>query len=284
MDLKVLNQCRVNYSYQPNPNEPLIRKNVYSNVVKTAIIQTRLKVTKQATAKTTTYLQVLTYELVIENTSCFHLNHLQLDDDLSSNARYLIGSFCVNNEPYETACTQLHHILLPPLQKYGVMKLTFQVEVCICECDDVVTNTGMITYDHYFADDQPPLRMTILSNTVKTPITSRIVQDLLYSVCFCCLTPCYHLKDVSLVQTKVIHTSVPMIEVWLKLTYQCRQKRIVCCHRVMLICTKDVHDYEQVDVYLVEYNTQSICCHKQRLTLEFVLVENESTHAVRTER
>ena len=274
--MNVLNQCRIAYSYCETPDDPPLRKTIYSNLAQTTIINTRLLVTKQVHAKTASYGQRLTYELWVQNQSHSLLNSLIFNDELSENAHYVPQTFKVNDQVVHSGCL-LKNIPLPALLPKAKMKLTFEVEVAICDCLPAVSNTGVITYHHYYSDEELPITVTVRSNTTKTPITSRLVQELSYYECGYFITACESLDEVIIKSIRITETTCPLITICLGLRITSLKTGVSYqrCYPIHLIPTRPLIHASTATVFLIDSDLQQICCQKQKLICQFVLVEND---------
>lgn len=174
--MQIINQARTDFEYRLSSNEPIIRKTILSNKVKTNIIQNILYSKKYIDKKVATLFDTLTYKIVITNISCLNINNIYLQDFLSNNLKFVTNSLIVNGK--KLRCLNPNTpIKLTDISPQSTIIISFKSIIIKTDDSNCIKNCSNIYFDYIYNVEKPPIQLKKYTNTVLTKISNNLFKD-----------------------------------------------------------------------------------------------------------
>ncbi|WP_443661873.1 DUF11 domain-containing protein [Clostridium sp.] len=200
--MEVINQCRVDFNYKLSPPGPIICNTIFSNVVKTVIIEKLVVAVKKVDKTTTCIFDILTYTVCLKNKSMYYVSNIFFQDIVPSGVKFICGSVKVNwikNKKLDPN----KGFYLGTLKPFSKCFISFSVVVLPLTLDLILKNRAFITYDYVYNLERPPIRVTIKTNTTYTTVENILFKQINISNKFGIQNPCICLNNIIKISTKV---------------------------------------------------------------------------------
>ena len=200
--MEVTNQCRVDFNYKLSPQGPIICNTIFSNVVKTVIIEKLVVAVKKVDKHTACIFDILTYTVCLKNKSMYYVSNIFFQDIVPRGVKFISGSVKINwiknknLDPNRGFCLGT----LKPFSKYLI---SFKVVVLPLTLDLILKNLAFITYDYFYNLEKPPIRVSIKTNTTYTIVKNTLFKQINVSNKFKIQNPYICNKDLIKISTKV---------------------------------------------------------------------------------
>ncbi|MHC1747976.1 MAG: hypothetical protein AB9856_06230 [Cellulosilyticaceae bacterium] len=204
--MEVVNQGRVNYTYQSGRDEPKITQTKESNRVITTVLENRIEVTKAVTKKVAEVFEIITYKIMIRNITKLTLEKLFFQDDLPCCVRFIRNSIKINNK-IKRCITPEAGMQIGDLLPGAVTTIEFKTVVLPACSGCVIKNYGNIIYPYVYDIQKPPIFATVETNSVDTLVLNNLfIQTMLHTVIkrpdyYPCITDIYS-KQVKIKKLK----------------------------------------------------------------------------------
>ncbi|GCD08728.1 hypothetical protein [Clostridium tagluense] len=200
--MEVINQSRVDFHYRVSPSGPIICNTIFSNIVKTVIMEKSVVAVKKVDKPTACIFDILTYSIFIINKSMYSVNNVFLKDLVPSGEKFICSSVEVNrirNKKLDPNCG----FYVGTLESFSTCLITFKVLVLQHTICMTIKNHANITYDYIYNLEKPPIRVTIKTNVTLTTVENRLFKQINISNEFKMCNPCIHNKNIINISTKV---------------------------------------------------------------------------------
>lgn len=167
----ILNQANVAASFQVNPSEPPVTINVPSNVVNTTVQTGNFEVVKSVNTDVATVGDVLVYTIEIINAGSVPATNVFFQDSIPQGTLFIENSVVVNGVLQEGADPELG-FPLNNLPTGASTIVTFEVLIDEIPQGNNVVNNANVTGDFLVNPTEPPITVTVPSNTVMTVVNS----------------------------------------------------------------------------------------------------------------
>ncbi len=167
----ILNQANVTASFQVNPSEPPVTINVPSNVVNTTVQSGNFEVVKSVNTDVATVGDVLVYTIEIINAGSVPATNVFFQDSIPQGTLFIENSVFINGVLQEGADPELG-FLLNNLPTGANVIVTFEVLIDEIPQGNNVVNNANVTGDFLVNPTEPPITVTVPSNTVMTVVNS----------------------------------------------------------------------------------------------------------------
>ncbi|HDR7793732.1 TPA: DUF11 domain-containing protein [Bacillus luti] len=167
----ILNQANVTASFQVNPSEPPVTINVPSNIVNTTVQTGDFEVVKSVNTNIATVGDILVYTIEIINAGSVPATNVFFKDSIPQGTLFIENSVFVNDILQEGADPELG-FALNNLSTGASVSVTFEVLIDEIPLGNNVVNNANITGDFLVNPTEPPITVTVLSNTVMTVVNS----------------------------------------------------------------------------------------------------------------
>lgn len=167
----ILNQANVTASFQVNPSEPPVTINVPSNIVNTTVQSGNFEVVKAVNTDVATVGDVLVYTIEVINAGSVPATNVFFQDSIPQGTLFIENSVVVNGVLQEGADPELG-FPLNNLPTGASVIVTFEVLIDEIPQGNNVVNNANVTGDFLVNPTEPPITVTVPSNTVMTVVNS----------------------------------------------------------------------------------------------------------------
>ena len=167
----ILNQANVTASFQVNPSEPPVTINVPSNVVNTTVQSGNFEVVKSVNTDVATVGDVLVFTIEIINAGSVPATNVFFQDLIPQGTLFIENSVFINGVLQEGADPELG-FPLNNLPTGANVIVTFEVLIDEIPQGNNVVNNANVTGDFLVNPIEPPITVTVPSNTVMTVVNS----------------------------------------------------------------------------------------------------------------
>lgn len=167
----ILNQANVTASFQVNPSEPPVTINVPSNIVNTTVQSGNFEVVKSVNTDVATVGDVLVYTIEIINAGSVPATNVFFQDSIPQGTLFIENSVLVNGVLQEGADPELG-FPLNNLPTGASVIVSFEVLIDEIPQGNNVVNNANVTGDFLVNPTEPPITVTVPSNTVMTVVNS----------------------------------------------------------------------------------------------------------------
>ncbi|EJQ46403.1 hypothetical protein IEE_01902 [Bacillus cereus BAG5X1-1] len=167
----ILNSATVSANFQVDPNEPPVTITVPSNVVNTAVQTGSFEVIKSVNTGVAIVGDILVYTVEIINAGSVPATNVFFQDAIPQGTLFIENSVFVNGVLQEGADPEFGFTLndLPTGESVTV---TFEVLIDETPMGNNVVNNANVTGDFLVNPTEPPITVTVPSNTVMTVVNS----------------------------------------------------------------------------------------------------------------
>ncbi len=165
----VTNVGSVNFTSQPNPNEPPITETEETPPVNTEIINTIINPAKTADRNNVDIGDIITYTVTFQNLQTVQLTDIVFTDPIPTGATFIPNSVTINGTPTSNVDPALG-IPLGTLNPSESIIVTFQVRVVSIPPNGILINEATITYTFQPNPGEPPVTVT----TPTPPTTTNV--------------------------------------------------------------------------------------------------------------
>ena len=175
--MRVVNECRVDFKYRLTQDSPLVTRTNFSNLVSTEIIKDMLNVEKFVDKKCTYAFDILTYSIVITNTSNFTITNVFFKDKIPKGTVFIENSVKVDD--IKKRC-------LRPDNGFYINKINYRSSVIIRfkvivlpQCfTQSITNFSTIQQNHILNIEEAPVKLNIDSNIVSSEFQRKVFKQI----------------------------------------------------------------------------------------------------------
>ncbi|PFF36914.1 hypothetical protein CN327_02455 [Bacillus cereus] len=167
----ILNQANVTASFQVSPSEPPVTINVPSNIVNTTVQSGNFEVVKSVNTDVATVGDVLVYTIEIINAGSVPATNVFFQDSIPQGTLFIENSVLVNGVLQEGADPELG-FPLNNLPTGASVIVSFEVLIDEIPQGNNVVNKANVTGDFLVNPTEPPITITVPSNTVMTVVNS----------------------------------------------------------------------------------------------------------------
>ncbi|MBU3101616.1 MULTISPECIES: DUF11 domain-containing protein [Clostridium] len=200
--MEVTNQCRVDFNYKLSPQGPIICNTIFSNVVKTVIIEKLVVSVKKVDKPTACIFDILTYTICLKNKSMYYVSNIFFQDIVPRGAKFICGSVKINWIKNKKLDPNIG-FYLGTLKPFSKCFISFKVVVLPLTLDLILKNRAFITYDYFYNLEKSPIRVTIKTNMTCTTVRNILFKQINISNKFGIQNPCICNKDLIKISTKV---------------------------------------------------------------------------------
>ena len=154
-----------------NPNEPPVTINVPSNVVNTTVQSGNFEVVKAVNTDVATVGDILVYTIEVINAGSVPATNVFFQDSIPQGTLFIENSVVVNGVLQEGADPELG-FPLNNLPTGASVIVTFEVLIDEIPQGNNVVNNANVTGDFLVNPTEPPITVTVPSNTVMTIVNS----------------------------------------------------------------------------------------------------------------
>ncbi|MBU3191603.1 hypothetical protein K9O30_19795 [Clostridium bowmanii] len=200
--MEVINQSRVDFHYRVSPSGPIICNTIFSNIVKTVIMENSVVAVKKVDKSTACIFDILTYSICIINKSMYCVSNIFFRDLVPSVEKFICSSVEVNrirNKKLDPNCG----FYVGTLEAFSTCLITFKVLVLQHTICMKIKNHAYITYDYIYNLEKAPIRVTIKTNVTFTTVENRLFKQINISNEFKMCNSCVHNKNIVNISTKV---------------------------------------------------------------------------------
>lgn len=161
----VTNVGSVNFTSQPNPNEPPITEIEETPPVNTEIINSIINPSKTADRNNVDIGDIITYTVTFQNLQTVQLTDIVFTDPIPTGTTFIPNSVTINGTPTSNIDPALG-ISLGTLNPSESVVVTFQVRVVSIPPNGIIVNEATITYTFQPNPGEPPV--TVITPTPPT--------------------------------------------------------------------------------------------------------------------
>ncbi len=165
----VTNVGSINFTSQPNPNEPPITKTEETPPVNTEIINSIINPSKTADRNNVDIDDIITYTVTFQNLQTVQLTNIIFTDSIPVGTTFIPNSVTINGIPTSDVDPALG-IPLGTLNPSQSVVVTFQVRVVSIPPNGIIINEATITYTFQPNPGEPPVTVT----TPTPPTTTNV--------------------------------------------------------------------------------------------------------------
>ncbi|MED2183241.1 hypothetical protein [Bacillus wiedmannii] len=165
----VTNVGSVNFTSQPNPNEPPITEIEETPPVNTEIINSIINPSKTADRNNVDIGDIITYTVTFQNLQTVQLTDIVFTDPIPTGTTFIPNSVTINGTPTSNIDPALG-ISLGTLNPSESVIVTFQVRVVSIPPNGIIVNEATITYTFQPNPGEPPVTVT----TPTPPTTTNV--------------------------------------------------------------------------------------------------------------
>lgn len=237
--MEVVNQSRVYFQYNYSPSFPTIIETIFSNTVKTIITEIFLEATKKVDKTSASFLDILTYMIFISNKTNFNINNVFFQDLVPKGTEFIFDSVEINNISNETLNPN-KGFYIGTLESHSICSISFKVIVLCNNIHYDIKNFSSITYDYIYNTQEPPIRITQLTNKTCTIVENEFCHKFDVKHCFKFCNNHISVKNIidistepSILSTKIIDCSICTVDKYkviiignllYKILYKCNSK------------------------------------------------------------
>ncbi len=170
-DEDILNRANVTASFQVNPSEPPVTITIPSNLVNTTVQSGNFEVVKAVNTDVATVGDILVYTIEIINAGSVPATNVFFQDSIPQGTLFIENSVFVNGILQEGADPELG-FPLNDLPTGANVIVTFEVLIDEIPQGNNVVNNANVTGDFLLNPTEPPITVTVPSNTVMTVVNS----------------------------------------------------------------------------------------------------------------
>ncbi|MBU3161126.1 DUF11 domain-containing protein [Clostridium frigoris] len=200
--MEVTNQCRVDFNYRPIPQGPVISNTIFSNTVKTIIIEKLVIAVKKVDKPNACIFDILTYTVCLKNKSMYYVSNIFFQDIVPCGVKFICGSVKVNWIKNKKADPN-KGFYIGTLKPFSKCFVSFKVVVLPLTLKLVLKNRAFITYDYVYNLEKPPIRVTIKTNMTYTTVKNILFKQINISNKFGIQNPYICLNNLIKISTKV---------------------------------------------------------------------------------
>ncbi|EEM46784.1 hypothetical protein bthur0005_33210 [Bacillus thuringiensis serovar pakistani str. T13001] len=167
----VTNAGSVNFTSQPNPNEPPITETEETPPVNTEIINSIINPAKTADRNNVDIDDIITYTVTFQNLQTVQLTNIIFTDSIPVGTTFIPNSVTINGIPTSDVDPALG-IPLGTLNPSQSVVVTFQVRVVSIPPNGIIINEATITYTFQPNPGEPPVTVTIPTPPTTTNINT----------------------------------------------------------------------------------------------------------------
>lgn len=200
--MEVINQSRVDFNYRVSSSGPIICNTIFSNIVKTVIMENSVVAVKKVDKSTACIFDILTYSICIINKSMYSVSNVFFRDLVPSGEKFICSSVEVNrirNKILNPNCG----FYIGTLEPFSTCLISFKVLVLQHTICMTIKNYANITYDYIYNLEKPPIRVTIKTNITLTTVENRLFKQINISNEFKMCNACVHNKNIINISTNV---------------------------------------------------------------------------------
>ncbi len=165
----VTNVGSINFTSQPNPNEPPITETETTPPVNTEIINSIINPAKTADRNNVDIGDIITYTVTFQNLQTVQLTDIVFTDPIPTGTTFIPNSVTINGTPTSNVDPALG-IPLGTLNPSESVVVTFQVRVVSIPPNGIIVNEATITYTFQPNPGEPPVTVT----TPTPPTTTNV--------------------------------------------------------------------------------------------------------------
>ncbi|EEK55254.1 hypothetical protein bcere0004_34430 [Bacillus cereus BGSC 6E1] len=165
----VTNVGSVNFTSQPNPNEPPVTETETTPPVNTEIINSIINPSKTADRNNVDIGDIITYTVTFQNLQTVELTNIIFTDSIPIGTTFIPNSVTINGIPTSDVDPALG-IPLGTLNPSQSVVVTFQVRVVSIPPNGIIVNEATITYTFQPNPGEPPVTVT----TPTPPTTTNV--------------------------------------------------------------------------------------------------------------
>lgn len=200
--MEVINQSRVDFHYRLSPSGPIICNTIFSNIVKTIIIEKLVVAVKKVDKTTACVFDILTYTICITNKSIYSTTNIFFQDLVPSGEKFICNSVKVNNLNNKNLNPNCG-FFIDTIKPFSICFISFKVLVLQHTLGMTIKNHANITYDYIHNLEKPPIRVTIKTNITCTTVENTLFKQINISNKFKICNPCICSKDIIKISTKI---------------------------------------------------------------------------------
>lgn len=200
--MEVTNQCRVDFEYRLSPPGPIICNTIFSNIVKTVIIEKLVVAVKKVDKPIACIFDILTYTITIKNKSMHYAANIFFQDIVPKGVQFICGSVKVNWIKNKNLDPN-KGFYLGTLKPFSKCFVSFKVVVLPLTLDSILKNYAHITYDYVYNLEKPPIRVCIKTNTTCTIVKNILFKQINVSNKFAIRNKCICVKNLIKITTKI---------------------------------------------------------------------------------
>ncbi|MGV8980183.1 DUF11 domain-containing protein [Clostridium sp.] len=200
--MEVINQSRVDFEYRLSPSGPIICNTIFSNIVKTVIMENLVVAVKKVDKRTASIFDIITYSVFIINKSMYSVSNVFFRDLVPSGEKFICNSVEVDrirNKKLNPNCG----FYIGTLEPFSTCLISFKVLVLQHTTCMTIKNYAIITYDYIYNLEKSPIRVTIKTNVTSTTVENRLFKQINISNEFKMCNPCIHNENIVNISTKV---------------------------------------------------------------------------------
>ncbi|MBG9536880.1 hypothetical protein ABE43_09105 [Bacillus thuringiensis] len=167
----VTNVGSVNFTSQPNPNEPPVTETETTPPVNTEIINSIINPSKTADRNNVDIGDIITYTVTFQNLQTVELTNIIFTDSIPIGTTFIPNSVTINGIPTSDVDPALG-IPLGTLNPSQSVVVTFQVRVVSIPPNGIIVNEATITYTFQPNPGEPPVTVTTLTPPTTTNVNT----------------------------------------------------------------------------------------------------------------
>lgn len=165
------------YTFAVDPTQQPVTQSINSNTVSTLLNASNAALTKQVDKAYATVGDILTYTLTASNTGTVNLNNINFTDTLQSNLQFVTDSVTINGIPYP-AYNPNNGFTVPDIIGSGTATIVFQAKVMTLPSNNLILNTGAMTYAYTLIPGGQTYTDSRTSNIVTTVVNNISVTNI----------------------------------------------------------------------------------------------------------
>ncbi|GAA0706900.1 hypothetical protein GCM10008904_15930 [Paraclostridium ghonii] len=175
--MRVVNECRVDFKYRLTHDSPLVTRTNFSNVVSTDIVKDMLKIEKFVDKKCTYAFDILTYRIVITNTSNFTATNIFFKDKIPKGTIFIENSVQVDDT--KKRCVRPDKgFYINKISYRSSVNIKFRVIVLPLCFIEPITNFSIIQQNYTYNIEKEPVKLNIKSNIVSSNFEKKLFKQL----------------------------------------------------------------------------------------------------------
>jgi len=210
--MEIINQSRVDFHYRLLPSGPVICNTLFSNIVKTTILEKLVVAIKKVDKSTACIYDTLTYTICIINKSMYNISNVFFQDVVPIGEKFICNSVKVNNYNYKKLNPNCG-FYIGTIKPFSTCVILFKVLILQHTIGKTIKNYAEITYDYIYNLEKPPIRVSIKTNITCTTVQNSLFKQSNISNKFKFRNACICFEDIisistriSIVRTKILDT------------------------------------------------------------------------------